>query len=116
MQRRYLSLSPYNLVRVILGERFPNDTAQHSVYTRAAQSLNDWMRKGILVRDPQPAVYAYFQEFAVPDTGEKLERKGFIGVGALEEYSAGVVHRHEQTLTGPKKDRMDLLWQTRAHF
>jgi len=43
-----------------------------------------------------------------------LERKGFIGLGALEDYSAGVVHRHEQTLTGPKKDRMELLRHTRA--
>jgi uncharacterized protein (DUF1015 family) len=45
-----------------------------------------------------------------------LERKGFIGVGAVEDYSAGIVHRHEQTLSGPKKDRMELLRHTRAHF
>ncbi len=52
----------------------------------------------------------------MPDTGETLERKGFIGLGAVEDYSAGVVHRHEQTLSGPKKDRMELLRHTRAHF
>jgi len=45
-----------------------------------------------------------------------LERKGFIGLGALEEYSKGVVYRHEQTLSGPKKDRMELLRHTRAQF
>ena len=28
----------------------------------------------------------------------------------------GVVHRHEQTLSGPKKDRMELLRHTHAHF
>ncbi len=37
-------------------------------------------------------------------------------MGAVEEYAAGVVHRHEQTLSGPKKDRMELLRHTRAHF
>jgi uncharacterized protein (DUF1015 family) len=37
-------------------------------------------------------------------------------VGAVEEYSAGVVHRHEHTLSGPKKDRMELLRHTHAHF
>ena len=52
----------------------------------------------------------------MPDTGETLERKGFIGLGAVEDYSAGVVHRHEQTLSGPKKDRLELLRHTRAHF
>jgi hypothetical protein len=36
MRARYLSLSPYNLVRVILGERFAADTAAANVYTRAA--------------------------------------------------------------------------------
>ncbi len=34
----------------------------------------------------------------------------------MEDYSAGIVHRHEQTLSGPKKDRMELLEHTRAHF
>jgi uncharacterized protein (DUF1015 family) len=116
MRARYLSLSPHNLVRVILGERFPTDTGQHNVYTRAAQSFAGWTRNGVLVREKGPAFYAYFQEFNVPDSSEKLQRKGFIGLGPVEEYSAGIVHRHEQTLSGPKKDRTDLLRQTRAHF
>jgi uncharacterized protein (DUF1015 family) len=37
-------------------------------------------------------------------------------LGPVEEYSAGVVHRHEQTLSGPKKDRLELLRHTHAHF
>ncbi|MDQ2949181.1 MAG: DUF1015 domain-containing protein, partial [Acidobacteriota bacterium] len=51
-----------------------------------------------------------------PDSNEKLQRKGFIGLCTLEEYSKGIVHRHEQTLTGPKKDRTELLRHTGAHF
>jgi uncharacterized protein (DUF1015 family) len=116
MQKRYLSLSPYNLVRIILGERFPLDSAQDNVYTRARGCLERWIADGILERDPEPAFFAYFQEFQVPDTGERLLRKGFIGLGAVEDYAAGVVHRHEQTLSGPKQDRLELLRHTRAHF
>jgi uncharacterized protein (DUF1015 family) len=116
MQARYLSLSPYNLVRLILGERFSTDTGADNVYTRAAGLLRDWIEAGILERDAEPGLYAYFQKFTVPDTGETRERKGFIGLGAVEDYSAGVVHRHEQTLSGPKKDRLELLRHTRAHF
>jgi uncharacterized protein (DUF1015 family) len=116
MQARYLSLSPYNLVRLILGERFATDTGADNVYTRAAGLLRDWIEAGILERDAEPGLYAYFQKFTVPDTGERRERKGFIGLGAVEDYSAGVVHRHEQTLSGPKKDRLELLRHTRAHF
>lgn len=116
MQQRYLSLSPYNLVRVILGERFPSDTETDNVYTRAASYMNDWMQKGVLKQDAEPGLYGYFQEFTVPDTGERLTRKGFIGLGAVEDYSNRVVHRHEQTLSGPKKDRLELLRHTHAHF
>jgi len=116
MQGRYLSLSPYNLVRIILGERKPGDTEQDNVYTRASGYLSAWIASGVLARDGQPGVFPYFQEFTVPDTGERLVRKGFIGLGAVEDYAAGIVHRHEQTLSGPKKDRMELLRHTHAHF
>jgi uncharacterized protein (DUF1015 family) len=115
MQSRYLSLSPYNLVRVILGERRAGDSESDSVYTRAARSLDAWIASGVLARDRHPGVFPYFQEFTVPDTGERLVRKGFIALGAVEDYSGGVVHRHEQTLSGPKKDRLELLRQTYAH-
>ncbi|HLJ16113.1 MAG TPA: DUF1015 domain-containing protein [Bryobacteraceae bacterium] len=116
MQARYLAQSPYNLVRVILGERFPIDDGASNVYTRAAAYLNDWIQSGILARDADPGFFAYFQEFIVPDTGERLIRKGFIGLGGVVDYSDNIVHRHEQTLSGPKKDRMELLRHTHAHF
>jgi uncharacterized protein (DUF1015 family) len=116
MQKRYVALSPYNLVRVILGERQPEDNENSNVYTRAAAYLKDWISSGILCRENQSAIFPYFQEFTVPDTGERLVRKGFIALGAVEDYSAGVVHRHEQTLSGPKKDRLELLRHTHAHF
>ncbi|HUK15321.1 MAG TPA: DUF1015 domain-containing protein [Bryobacteraceae bacterium] len=116
MQARYLSLSPYNLVRVILGERKPDDSDASNIYTRAAAHLQEWTACGVLARESEPAIFPYFQEFTVPDTGERLVRKGFIGLGAVEDYSAGIVHRHEQTLSGPKKDRLELLRHTHAHF
>ena len=116
MRERYLALSPYNLVRVILGERQATDSAADNVYTRAAGHLNAWIASGVLARDAEPGVFPYFQEFTVPDTGERLVRKGFIALGKVEDYSAGVVHRHEQTLSGPKKDRAELLRATHAHF
>ena len=116
MRTRYLSLSPYNLVRVILGESQAGDSEKDNVYTRAAAFLNQWIASGVLARDKEAGVFPYFQEFTVPDTGERLVRKGFIALGAVEEYSAGIVHRHEQTLSGPKKDRLELLRHTHAHF
>jgi uncharacterized protein (DUF1015 family) len=116
MRERYLELSPYNLVRIILGKPTSGDSGTGNVYTRAAHHLEDWIARGILAREAEACLFAYFQDFLVPDTGESLTRKGFIGLGAVEDYSAGVVHRHEQTLSGPKKDRLELLQHTRAHF
>jgi uncharacterized protein (DUF1015 family) len=116
MQAQYLAKSPYNLVRVILGPRTPEDTATNNVYTRAAEFLKQWIASGILAREEGAAVFPYFQEFTVPDSGERMVRKGFIALGAVEDYSARIVHRHEQTLSGPKKDRLELLRHTHAHF
>jgi len=116
MRTRYLELSPYNLVRIILGERRDSDNESDNVYTRAAAHLTEWIASGALARDAEPGIYPYFQEFTVPDTGARLVRKGFIALGRIEEYSANIVHRHEQTLSGPKKDRMEVLRHTHAHF
>ena len=114
MQERYYGLSPHNLIRLELGKREPA-TETDNVYTRAARWLEDTVQAGVLAADPEPSVYVYFQEYAVPGTKERRTRKGFIALGKVEDYEAGVVHRHEQTLSGPKADRMELLRHTRAH-
>jgi uncharacterized protein (DUF1015 family) len=116
MRRRYLAQSPYNLVRIILGERHESDSETDNVYTRAAGYLQDWVSHGILAQESRPSLYAYFQQFQTPDTGQTLLRTALIGLSAVEDYSAGVVHRHEQTLSGPKQDRLELLRHTHAHF
>jgi uncharacterized protein (DUF1015 family) len=116
MQAKYLAASPNNLCHVLLGPRRAEDTADDNVYTRAARIMNDWIASGVWVRDQEPGMFAYFQEFVEPDTGERLVRKGFIALGEVVPYSAGVVYRHEQTLTGPKADRTELLRHTNTHF
>lgn len=116
MRERYLDQSPYNLVRVILGKPAGGDSESDNVYTRASRHFNDWIGQGVLVQDDAPGFYPYFQEFADPDSGETLTRKGFIALGGVEPYETGVVHRHERTLAGPKKDRLSVLRHTQAHF
>lgn len=115
MQGHYYSADPHNLITVEKGRSFSEDTPQNNVYTRAADAVNNWTREEILVRDPTPAFYSYTQEYTVPGTGDRRTRRGFIGAGKLEDYSAGVVFRHEQTLSGPKADRLELLRKTRIH-
>jgi uncharacterized protein (DUF1015 family) len=115
MQERYYASSPFNLVRIILGRRNPDDNTTDNVYTRAAAFSRQWREQGILQQDSASSIYPYSQTFAAP-SGKNFERRGFIALGRVEDYSAKVVFRHEQTLAKPKADRFDLLRATRVHY
>ena len=115
MQQRYASASPFNLIAVEKGKPSPKDSATDNVYTRAEKALQEWIRDGVVVRDSRPGIYVYFQEYTLPGTTERRTRKGFIALGRVEDYAARVIFRHEQTLAGPKADRLELLRHTRTH-
>ncbi|HZZ39144.1 MAG TPA: DUF1015 domain-containing protein [Acidobacteriaceae bacterium] len=116
MQQAYYQRSPYNLCRIIL--RMPElFDKEGDAYATAARDFASWREAGILAQEQQPCVFAYSQRFPVQgQPGVVLERRGFIALGELYDYSQGVVFRHEQTLSKPKSDRLNLLRATRAHF
>lgn len=116
MQELYYAGSPYNLVRIILGKKQADDNGPVNVYSRAAEYFSQWRQSGIFLQDAEPSLYRYAQRFTVPGTKTTMTRDGFIAAGRVKDYSARVVHRHEQTLSKPKADRLDLLRATRAHF
>ncbi|MGO8788533.1 MAG: DUF1015 domain-containing protein [Terriglobia bacterium] len=117
MQARYYGLSPYNLARIIRGRRLPEDGSADNVYVRAASDFQKWIESGVLISEHEPAIYPYYQDYEVPaQRGLRKERRGFIALLRLEDYSARVVHRHEETLSGPKADRLELVKATRAHY
>jgi uncharacterized protein (DUF1015 family) len=117
MQQAYYQRSPFNLVRIILGlpELFDAERGEN-VYTRAAHDFQAWREQGVLIQENEPCIFAYAQRFTVPGTEVVKERRGFIALGKLHEYADQVVFRHEQTLSKPKSDRLNLLKATRAHF
>jgi len=117
MQQAYYQRSPFNLVRIILGlpQLFDAEKGEN-VYTRAARDFRAWQEQGVLVHENEPCIFAYAQRFYVPGSEAVKERRGFIALGKLHEYGEQVVFRHEQTLSKPKSDRLNLLRATRAHF
>jgi uncharacterized protein (DUF1015 family) len=117
MQQAYYQRSPFNLVRIILGlpELFDAERNE-SVYTRAARDFRAWREQGVLIQEKTPCIFAYSQRFQVPGSDAVKERRGFIALGKLHDYADQVVFRHEQTLSKPKSDRLNLLKATRAHF
>jgi len=116
MQQAYYQRSPYNLCRIVL--RMPElFDKEGDIYANAARDFAAWREAGILEQEQQPCIFAYSQRFSVPgQDGVVRERRGLIALGELYDYSQGVVFRHEQTLSKPKSDRLNLLRATRAHF
>ena len=115
MRDHYYAASPFNFVRMIL--RKSAEGSGQSVYAEAAAELQDWIEQRALISEGEPAIYPYVQEYTVPGQPDvRKQRRGFVALLRLEDYSAGVVHRHEETLSGPKADRMELLKATRCNF
>jgi len=111
VQQACYQRSPHSIVRIIKGLAEATDSDGNNVYTRAAQYLNEWTAEGTLVRDTEPAFYAYHQTYSFE--GQRLTRKGVIALGKLEPEK---VHAHEKTLKGPKEDRLKLMQATEANF
>jgi uncharacterized protein (DUF1015 family) len=115
LQDKYYNANDSNIVRIIKGREFAEDTDAENVYTRAGATLKQWLADGVLVEDEQPAIYVYHQKFTAPD-GKEYVRKGMTVLVELEDYSSGKVKPHERTLSAPKEDRLKLLLHTDTHF
>ncbi|MBG99527.1 MAG: hypothetical protein CMN58_04165 [Solibacterales bacterium] len=116
LQESYYEANPFNIVRLIKRKAAPKNGIKSNTYEEAAETLETWITDKVLEQENRPSFYAYFQEFQHPENGQLITRKGFIGLMQVEDYSAGIVHRHELTHSGPKLDRLELTRHTRAHF
>ena len=114
-QRRYYEQDPRNVVRLIAGEVKPSDKPGENKYSRAAAFFDEWLRSGVLKREPSPCVYAYRQTFAVPGSAEVRSRTGLLCVVELEPLGTGVLG-HERTHARPKADRLSLTQAVEANL
>jgi uncharacterized protein (DUF1015 family) len=110
-ETRLMAADPHNVVRLIL-PRHPADEPG-SPFQDAASDLARWLAEGILVADPEPALYVYEQ--AAAETGVVLQR-GLIGALGLVPYADGVVRPHENVMPGPVAGRRQLMEATRANL
>jgi uncharacterized protein (DUF1015 family) len=110
LQKALYERSPYNVVRLILNKEQPTDTPTDNRYTRAAQCLRDWQADGILTQDSARSLYVCHQEYEVD--GQKHVRRGFFARVRLEPFGEGRIYAHEDTMSGPKADRLKLFHAT----
>jgi uncharacterized protein (DUF1015 family) len=110
LQRRLYDASPYNAIRVELTKDEPGDSETVNKYTRAASTLKGWLDDGAVRQDTSRNLYVYEQTFAVE--GQTHTRRGFLARVRLEPFGTGRIFPHEQTLSGPKADRLKLYHAT----
>ncbi len=109
-RKQYLDRNPYNVVRLELPRG-------GDPYGEAGRTLEDWLAQGILKTDMDEGIYIYEEEFlARADHGEKKKLRGLICRVRLEDFAAGVVLPHEETLSKAKQDRFDLMQATNCNF
>ncbi|HEY2881322.1 MAG TPA: DUF1015 domain-containing protein [Pirellulales bacterium] len=119
LQNRLYKLHPANIVRIELNRDEPgdgdvNNPAANHRYARAAQFLKNWRSEGVLYQEPQPTVYVYHQTFTAE--GQQYTRRGFMVRCKLERFGKGKIYPHEETLSGPKADRLLLTRACRANL
>ncbi|MBI9015998.1 MAG: DUF1015 domain-containing protein [Phycisphaerae bacterium] len=108
-QEKLYNQSPYNIARVIKGKSCDSDSDDNNVYTRAGGFISQWIQENVLKQDDADTIYVYAQDFQID--GTTFRRSGFIALGELQEYG-GNIKPHEQTLAGPKADRLNLMRAT----
>jgi uncharacterized protein (DUF1015 family) len=114
LQQALYNRSPVNVIRLILNKETPQDNEKNNRYIRAARSLRDWQADNVLVQDSARSLYVYHQEFEVD--GTRYRRKGFLARVRLEPFGQGRIYAHEETMSGPKADRLRLFQATHMNL
>ena len=106
LQQKLYDRSPHNAIRLELTRDEPGDTETENKYTRAAITLREWLAGHVLRQDTARSLYIYEQEFDAE--GTTYTRRGFFARVRLEPFGQGQVYAHEETMSGPKEDRLKL--------
>lgn len=104
-QEQLYERHPHNAVRLELARQ----QGGSEKYRNVAATFEEWVAAGVLQQDDTACLYVYRQDFEAPD-GSLRRVAGVLGALELEPFGqdSGVLP-HEQTMAGPKKDRLALM-------
>ncbi len=117
---RLLARDPRNIVAVDLPHLRAKTVGPAEVYAAAASTYREWLSSGVLSRDDRPAMFVYRQSFLEGATPRS--RTGIactidlVHFGQRPAGTGGAVLPHEETFSGPKQDRLELMRATRAQL
>jgi uncharacterized protein (DUF1015 family) len=101
--RRYADGDPDSFLRVSRPEiDLPASVEPHSdeVHARGRANLEDFVARGVLVRDDEPTYSVYRQVMG------EVAQTGVVAVDGVEDYDAGRVRIHEHTRPDKEDDRV----------
>lgn len=78
------------------------DLYSEQVYAKGAENLRRFIAEGILLQDPQPAIYIYQQQW------QGRTQTGYFCLASVEDYDADRIRKHELTRASKEKDRTTL--------
>ncbi|UCD89441.1 MAG: DUF1015 domain-containing protein [Desulfobacterales bacterium] len=113
-QENFHRCHPNNMTWLTLGKTTENDTNTNNPYTRAADYLDTWLSKNILIKDVAPSYYLTSHTF--PFEEKPITRYGLICLVGLEPFEKGIVLPHEKTFSKIKLQRLELMKACRANL
>jgi uncharacterized protein (DUF1015 family) len=103
--RDFVADNPSSFLRVTRPEV---DASDPDGIENARRSLQDFVDTGILVSDPEPAVYVYRL------TSGSHSQTGVVACCSLDEYESGLIKEHEKTRPDKVEDRTRHMLALRA--
>ena len=113
-KNKLYAISEYNVIRLENGKSFISDDNDENKYTRSSKFLNDWLSKGILVKDNSESFFILEEIFE--NNNKHISRSSLICNVKVEDYKKKIVLPHEKTREKQKKDRFELMKNTKAVF
>jgi len=114
LQESLRNQSRYNVVHLEAGEGLDWSAPPPDHYSDTAERFDDWVRRGILQRDPEPCFYVVRHVY--PFQGQRRSRLGLTGCVGLEEYEDRIVFPHEYTEEPAILDRIALMEACNANI
>jgi uncharacterized protein (DUF1015 family) len=99
--RTIISRSPDSFLRVTRPDADPQSpaTTEDEQHERGAHMLEELVRRGVLVRDAQPAFWVYQQQV------RSRVQTGIVGLASVADYDRGVIRVHEHTRPDKEDER-----------
>ncbi len=113
-QEELYNRNEYNIVRLNKGMQYEGDDEVNNCFTRAAKTLDEWIKKQVLVADEEPCFYLYEQVVTYKYT--TYSNLGFIGLLKLQDQNSGNILQCEKHNSKSKPARKNLLKETGANF